>query len=122
MKSIFYYIIAIAVFTACTKDKEKPTIEINSPSDGARVSFNANVQLDFICKDNKELHDVEYTITATVNNRVLASEKKDVDEKEYAKSINFAAPPIPSGIVINIKAEDHAGNSIEKTISIFCEP
>jgi hypothetical protein len=121
MKTIFYAVIATAIFTACAKDKEIPSIEINSPNDGARVALNTNVQLDFICKDNKELHDVKYEVTALSNNTILASGEKDVDKKEYTQSISFVTPSAPGSIKIKIDADDHAGNKIEKTITIIAQ-
>ncbi len=121
MKTIFHIIIAMVVFTSCAKDKEKPSVEITAPSDGAKVSVNANVQLEFSCKDNKELHDVKYEVTSLNNNTILASGEKDVDKKEYTLSIGFTAPSSAGSIKIKVEVEDHAGNSVEKTITIIAQ-
>ncbi len=118
MKKIILCLTVLSVLSACSKDKEKPSIDISQPTNDATVNKDTEVTCSFSCSDNKELHDVSYEAKAIASGSILTSGKEDIDKKTYSKTFTFISLANAGKIELKIEANDHSGNKVEKTISI----
>jgi hypothetical protein len=118
MKKIMLCFAVLTVLSACSKDKEKPSIDITQPSNDIAVNKDTEVTCTFSCTDNKELHEVSYEAKTLSSGSILTAGKEDVDKKTYAKTFTFRSPTNAGKIELKIEANDHSGNKVEKSISI----
>jgi hypothetical protein len=118
MKSVIMAIGMAVLLLSCAKDKEKPTITISSPTEGSSMMANATGTFNFSCKDNKELHDVKFEVRNSSNSAILVEGDEHEHQKEFSKSISFTTPNDVVSLKFKVEASDHAGNKMEKEISI----
>jgi hypothetical protein len=118
MKKILLSLIVFTISSACSKDKEKPSIDISQPANDVTINKDSEITCSFACSDNKELHEVNYEVKALTSGSILASGKEDVDNKTYTKTFTFRSPNAASKIELKVEADDHSGNKVEKSIFV----
>jgi hypothetical protein len=118
MKNNLILFVTIILFAfSCNKDKDAPTLVINSPSDGATVT--GTVTIAGMVTD-KSLHEMTVLLTKDADGSELFS--KTITDVHDLASYNFNETYNPVGInsfidvTCTVTVEDHMENKTTKTV------
>lgn len=115
-KSIFFIFLAIAAISCNKKtDTDLPVITIISPASGQMFSIGDSATISFTITD-ADLHEFGYAIVNT-DTDVTLFEDSPHTHGNVSFNQKFKLPGAATQLELVVEAEDHNGNSNEKSVS-----
>jgi hypothetical protein len=107
----------LLLLAGCKKDELPPVIDIISPTQNQTFTAGQTVQLKVKFSDDNQIHMVHYFVTNQTSFVHVLHGDEHLDGKTYDLNKTFTAEA-GQNYLIQLEAEDHAGNIGKKEVSI----
>jgi len=115
----------VAIISSCGKDKENPTIVLNSPAMHSHHTNGTNISMDATLEDDKELASYHMHIGDVDGNHDMAfpwEESGNIDGKSFTLTSSTTIPNGLSGMYyIHIMVTDAEGKTTESSTMIHVD-